>query len=457
MNLAYKYPIVYWNTANLIVDSGALEEKGTTNYEKIARAIGGMKKHGISVVPPNINTSDSIFIPDTKNDRILYGLSALTSVNAESIQLIKNNRPYQSFKDFLIRCGSYLKKPTIINLIKSGAFDEMEEQLLDRRSIMAYYLSSICPKKKSMTLQQLNGLLEKKLIPMDKFEFEVRIYNFTKWLRQRKKDDYYIIDEDAGIEFYNRFLAEDEAIDLSSYEGEPAFVQKEWDKYYLLVMDDLKQWMKDNKDRLIEEAHFIEFKELWDKYAAGPYAKWEYEAMCFYNSAHELSIVNKQRYGISNFSTMNPKGDIETYFKRGGVQIPIYNIKKIMGTVIGKIDTKNTITLLTEDGSVVDCRFSPDQYTKCKQRLVEVGEDGKKHCVEESWFKRGQKLVISGYRRNDGFAVKTYKNTPFHQCYLITNIYDDGQIDTVFERYDERIETAKVFVDDEKEEYSWNQ
>ena len=25
MNLAYKYPIVYWNTANLIVDSGGIQ------------------------------------------------------------------------------------------------------------------------------------------------------------------------------------------------------------------------------------------------------------------------------------------------------------------------------------------------------------------------------------------------------------------------------------------------
>ena len=52
MNLCYKYPIIYWNTANLIVDSGSLEEsdkKKGTNYGKIATAISKMEATGIKV------------------------------------------------------------------------------------------------------------------------------------------------------------------------------------------------------------------------------------------------------------------------------------------------------------------------------------------------------------------------------------------------------------------------
>ena len=40
MNLAYYYPIIFWNTACLITDSGELEENGSTDYTKIANAIG---------------------------------------------------------------------------------------------------------------------------------------------------------------------------------------------------------------------------------------------------------------------------------------------------------------------------------------------------------------------------------------------------------------------------------
>ena len=39
-NLAYRYPIIYWNCANLISDSGG--EDGNTNYGKIATAIGNI-------------------------------------------------------------------------------------------------------------------------------------------------------------------------------------------------------------------------------------------------------------------------------------------------------------------------------------------------------------------------------------------------------------------------------
>ena len=69
MNLAYNYPIVFWDTANLIVDSGAMnleeefekdiedeeDEEGetkiknsSTDYGRIAAAIGKMKSRGLA-------------------------------------------------------------------------------------------------------------------------------------------------------------------------------------------------------------------------------------------------------------------------------------------------------------------------------------------------------------------------------------------------------------------------
>ena len=77
LNLCYKYPIIYWNTANLIVDSGSLEEsdkKKGTNYGKIATAISKMEATGIKVDRPNINMASFGFTPDAKNNRIIFGL-----------------------------------------------------------------------------------------------------------------------------------------------------------------------------------------------------------------------------------------------------------------------------------------------------------------------------------------------------------------------------------------------
>ena len=45
MNLAYFYPTIFWNCANLIVESGAIEglDEKTSNYGKIAIAVNKIK------------------------------------------------------------------------------------------------------------------------------------------------------------------------------------------------------------------------------------------------------------------------------------------------------------------------------------------------------------------------------------------------------------------------------
>ena len=51
-----------------------------------------------------------------------------------------------------------------------------------------------------------------------------------------------------------------------------------------------------------------------------------------------------------------------------------------------------------------------------------MGDDGTKHVTEKGWFTRGVKLLVAGFRRDDTFVAKTYKNTGFHQLYLISSI-----------------------------------
>jgi len=61
---------IYWNTACLIVNSGATDEEagGQTDYGKIAKAIGDITSSGIKVSLANINKSGFGFAPDVENN-----------------------------------------------------------------------------------------------------------------------------------------------------------------------------------------------------------------------------------------------------------------------------------------------------------------------------------------------------------------------------------------------------
>ena len=68
------------------------------------------------------------------------------------------------------------------------------------------------------------------------------------------------------------------------------------------------------------------------------------------------------------------------------------------------------------------------------RQLSEMGEDGVKHVVEKGWFTRGKKVLVAGYRRDDTFVSKTYKNNGFHQLYLITEVKNNGDIELRHDR-----------------------
>ena len=71
--LATNFNPIYWNTACLIVDSGSLEESSdSTNYKKIAIAIGKMRKAGIKISLVDINRSGFGFEPDAENNQVLF-------------------------------------------------------------------------------------------------------------------------------------------------------------------------------------------------------------------------------------------------------------------------------------------------------------------------------------------------------------------------------------------------
>lgn len=418
--LARKFDPIYWNTACLIVNSGATDEdlEGTTNYGKIAKAIGDIRSAGIAVSTADINKSKFGFSPDIGEGTIIYGLKGLLNVGDDVIADIIDKRPFTSFGDFLgrVKCG----KQAVISLIKGGAFDKFGE----RKRIMAEYIWMSCDKKKRITLQNMNGLIQRGLLP-DHLSLQSKVFEFNRYLKNVCKltDGYYVLD-DRAYGFIDRFFPD---VPLEVFGPTYAMNQKLWEKVYQQQMDFVREWMKANQNEVLYQLNKTIFEEEWKKYASGNYSSWEMEALCFYYHEHELKNVNRARYGISNFFDLPEEPVIEKTFKRGGAEIPIYRLNRICGTCIAKNKTKGTVSLLTPEG-VVEVKFRNEYFSLFDKQISVRGADGVKHVVEKSWFNRGSMIMVTGIRRGDDFIPKKYASTVGHQLYKIENISSNGSL-----------------------------
>lgn len=450
MYIATKWNPIYWNTACLIVNSGSLEEESdfeededtgevakkkekTTDYGKIAKALGDIISKGIKVSLVDINKSSYSFEPDADNNVILFGMKALSNVGGPIIDQIIANRPYIGIADFMARCP--LNKSAMFSLIKAGAFDKLEEKwakelgVEPRQLVMTYYISKVCEAKKRITLQNFNGLIQHDLIP-EELDLQKRVFNFTKYLKANKKVGKYFVFDNICEEFYSKYFDMDL---LEVINGLTCIEQTKWEKIYKSTMDKARDWIKENQNEILEKFNTILFKEMWDKYAGKNISAYEMESLCFYYHDHELKDVKMNKYGIVDFNDLSSEPAIDYFFKRNGRDLPIYKISKIIGTVIGKNDTRSSITLLTTTG-VVNVKFTKEYFAMYNRQLSEKQPDGTKKVVEKGWFTRGIKLLVAGYRRDDTFVAKTYKNNGFHQIYKIVNVTDNGELELVHDR-----------------------
>lgn len=456
--IATQWPVIYWNTACLIVNSQSIEEEETTedfleensseadcqeeleemdddeeepikkkekkkvktvNYGKVAIAIGKMKSVGIEVSPPDINQSAYTFIPDEKRNLIRYGLRGITKVGDDIVKQIIENRPYASILDFLSKVK--INKPQMVNLIKCGAFDSFGQ----REQVMREYVNLISDAKKRITLQNMKMLIDFGLIP-NEYDFICRVFNFNKYLKTFKVDDLFLLDNIA-MAFFDKNFSIDKLAEDTRAESGFGIKQVAWKKIYDGVMDRIRPYVKENNQKLLDAVNTRLTEDVWNKYCLGNISKWEMDSVSCYFHEHELARVDNAYYGFSNFFDLSEEPEIERVFEIKGKRVPIFKIHRIYGTVLDRDKMKKLVTLLTPDG-VVTVKIFGEVFNIYDRQISEKGADGKKHVKEKSTFARGNKIVVCGIRDGDSFRAKKYKATPYHLCELIEEVYPDGKI-----------------------------
>lgn len=451
MNLATKFPIIYWNCACLINDSGTsidndldyedLEEEkengASTDYEKLARGIGKMKDFGVSVNIVDINKSGFTFVPDAENNTIYCGLKSMLNINDDFVNQILENRPYASPKDFYNRVKP--KRQAMISLIKGGAFDSM----MERRDCMIWYIWETCDRKSRITLQNMPTLTKFNMLPQNTPEEKAafRIYEFNKYLKALCKDKsksltHYILDTRA-IDFLTE-MGYDSNIEMI---GEELMLnEKAWDKIYQKWMDVFRAWVKKDHDSILQELNSKIFYDDWTKYIKkNNYSAWEMEVLCFYYHDHELQDANFHKYGIQNFFNLPAQPIVDYTYQLKDKTIEIYQLTKICGTCIAKNKNKSIISLLTPNG-VVEVKFNKEHFSMFDKQISQRQADGKKKIMERSFFQRGSMLMITGIRRDDMFICKKYKNTSGHRLYKIEEVEANGDLVLRGDRYKGEVE-----------------
>ena len=472
LELITNYPPIYWNTAVLLLESGAISQdtesedddkkEKTTNYGVVASAISNLQQHGVTVDLPDINKADVGFTPHEDTNSIMFGFKGVSSINNDTAGLIIANRPFASLDDFHKRMVEVKREVTLstgkkqnkslvsstqtINLIKAGAFDELEQR--PRAEILEGYLRMLFPPKKTMTTANINAVMELGIIPTE-YQPMLGLFNFKKFVSTLPKHN----DETSKTVKWHTLYVEgdDELTDYTTNFFHENFgeLQEGRDYYYddygyvnvalgtsrkgsldAVLKEKIKpftDWL--NSPACIDTFNYITFEAKKQEIMQGNQSRWEMESMNYYYSEHELASIDKEKYGIVNFYDLPEEPEVVGFTQHGKNQYPKFALSRICGTVLDRDKNKHTITLLTEYG-VVTLKMYSGQFSFYDKTISANDEEtGKKVTLEESWFKRGSKLLVTGFRRGAQMRVKRYKNTVYqHAICKITDMDEYGNV-----------------------------
>ena len=435
MNLAYKYSQLHWKVACLCVNAGDINEdvSSSTDYGALAKAIGGMEKGFIQA--PSINKSALGFKPNMETNSALYGLGAINGISNELANEIIKLRPFTSVQDFIERAVvTKLVQPSkMYNLIKAGCFNEFEA---DKVKVMVEFINYVVPDKTKLTTANIPKLIEYGIIPIE-FSDAVMLYNFRKYVFDKKNvykminktHGFYKIPKDAINYFENNLIVEcSEAMDFDS-DGNMVLNSKEFNKVYKRLNAEFESWLK-SQDAL-DRMNYCAKNEVWMKYCSGSMAKWEMDSISYYTEAHELDEMDlTQFYAVDDFNELSRTPETYEYVNpRSGKAYKRNKLAIIAGTVVEKNKNKTMVTLNTQYG-IVEVKLHKATFTHFDRKTPE----------EASWFTRGTKLIVVGFRREESFIPKIYGESAFTSNIIKIQQMPSGRID---------IKTERVFEDSE--------
>jgi len=246
------------------------------------------------------------------------------------------------------------------------------------------------------------------MLPED-LDFERKVYNFTKYIRKTKiGSNYYRLDDTAQGFYYENFDDSNLEITTKGKETIVAIEVSKWDKIYDSYMDNVRDWISKDHDNILVSLNQILFEEEYQKYAAGNILTWELDSLNFYHSGHELTEV-ESTLPIEIDSIENiPDREIIGFFQIKGKKIPKYQIRHIVGTVLDKDKQKHLVTLSTPHG-IISIKIYRAQFSSYDKVIIKYNEDGEKEIVQDSFFKKGTFLIVSGIKDGELFIPKVYK------------------------------------------------
>lgn len=435
LNLYWKYPKVYWNTAVVTTQSQTEDERdgsAAVNYGKICQSIYKAKSNNINVLPPDINKSAIAFEPDESTDSIIFGLGAIAGINSQIAEQIIANRPYENFADFYNKNsykGSAVTPSKFIQLIKAGCFDDFNP---NRVKIMKKYFVLSTLKPESLTMQNMSSIKSVMKLPKEIFG----AYNFYKYITQKqfyfgphpkfKSKKLYWLDNKA-IRYFNANCSE--AINGTDYWEEDdkiVVVDKAIEKILKPKIDMVKDYI--NTPEFIDEYYKSTLRSKFNEALPNQDPNhWSMETVSYYSGEHEMHNIDYDRYNLTHFADIPAEPEFVERTSRGRTwkQFDLY---AICGTVVAKNDNNHYFTLLTPDDEVVNCKLHRGAYAAYKAQYSEV-IDGKKAVIEKPWLSRGTMLIVSGYRRGEEFVCKKYSSSIFQSTLQkINKIYEDGTV-----------------------------
>lgn len=151
-----------------------------SNSEKMSFYLSEVKELGISLLPPDINTSQIDF--SVVHNQILFGLIGIKNVGLAALENIIQERAKKPFKDLLDFCKRVdlrvANKRILENLICAGAFDAHFGNRAQKMESLANLMEVAIEHKQAMTTGQM-GLFGSKNITQDQASYSLP--NIPDW------------------------------------------------------------------------------------------------------------------------------------------------------------------------------------------------------------------------------------------------------------------------------------